>query len=127
MPTRVIHSRFADLPSESLAGGDLVRTALRGDDSTIVINWFHPTDRVSPPPHTHPFDQVSLVLSGTLDFEVDGQHIVVGPGEALQIPAGVPHTATIVGDEVALNIDVYAPVREDYAHLTAHQADAFDR
>lgn len=126
MPNHVIHSRFKDLPKESIANGALVRTALRGDNSMVVINWLHPTSEPSPPPHTHPFDQISLVLTGTLDFEVDGDHVLVGPGESLQIPADIPHTATVVGHEVVLNIDVYAPARPDYAHLTAHQDEAFN-
>lgn len=126
MPSRVIHSRLADLPTESLAGGALVRTAVRGDDSLVTINWFHPTDIETPPPHTHPFDQISFVFAGTVEFFVADETYIVSAGESLQIPADVPHTARLVGDEVALNVDVYAPVREDYLFLVQHQEDAFD-
>jgi mannose-6-phosphate isomerase-like protein (cupin superfamily) len=127
MPNRVIHSRLATLPQESIAGGALVRTAVRSDDSLVTINWFHPGHDVeTPPPHSHPFDQISFVFSGTVGFEVNGQVYEVAAGEVLQIPADAPHTAWLIGDEVALNVDVYAPVREDYRYLVEHQADAFE-
>ena len=110
MPKRVVHATLAKLPQECLAGGALVRTAVRGDHSLITVN---------------PFDQVSFVFQGTLEFDVDCQTYVVTAGEVLLIPADAPHTTRLVGDEVALNVDVYAPVRQDYLYLTAHHADAF--
>jgi quercetin dioxygenase-like cupin family protein len=127
MPNRVIHAKLNDLPMESLAGGALVRTAVRGDNSLITVNWFHPghTEQ-APPPHSHPFDQVSFVFQGTVEFEVDGDLYEVSAGEVLHIPADAPHTARLVGSDVALNVDVYAPVRPDYLYLVEHQADAFD-
>ncbi|MFE9328723.1 cupin domain-containing protein [Nocardia sp. NPDC052278] len=126
MPNRVIHAELDKLPQEILGDGMLVRTAVRGDESLITINWIHPGHgEVAPPAHSHPFDQVSFVFQGTLEFEVDDQKYVVSAGEVLQIPAGAPHTARVIGDEVALNVDVFAPVRKDYLHLVEHQADAF--
>lgn len=126
MPNRVIHAKLDELPKETLGGGALERTAVRGDHSLTTINWFHPGIPAEAPPHSHPFDQVSFVFEGALEFEVDGTKYLVSKGEALHIPADAPHTARLVGDEVALNVDVYAPVREDYLFLAAHQADAFD-
>jgi quercetin dioxygenase-like cupin family protein len=127
MPTRVIHAKLDALPQESIAGGALVRTAVRGDNSLITVNWFHPGhSEQAPPPHSHPFDQVSFVFEGTLGFEVDGQVYEVSAGEVLHIPADAPHTAWLIGTQVALNVDVYAPVRDDYRYLVEHQADAFD-
>lgn len=126
MPHRVIHSTLSELPTEVLADGALVRTAVRGDDSLVTVNWFHPTDIETPPPHTHPFDQISFIFAGTVEFLVGDDRYVVSAGECLQIPADVPHTARLIGDEVALNVDVYAPVRRDYLFLVEHQADAFD-
>jgi mannose-6-phosphate isomerase-like protein (cupin superfamily) len=126
MPDRVIQARLDALPREVLGGGALTRTAVRGDGSLITANWFHPGfGEQAPPPHAHPFDQVSFVFAGTVEFEVDGQKYVVPAGEVLHIPADAPHTARLIGSEVALNVDVYAPVREDYLYLVQHQADAF--
>jgi hypothetical protein len=43
----------------------------------------------------------------------------------LRIPPGVVHYAEPIGDEVALNLDVFAPLRDDYRHLVAHQSEEF--
>ena len=110
---------------ELLAGGVLTRTAVRGDALLITFNWIQP-HHDEQPPHSHPFDQVSLVLAGTMEFDIAEDRYTVATGEVLQIPAGMPHTARVVGDDVAYNIDIFAPVREDYLHLVAHQADAFE-
>lgn len=127
MPNRVVHALLQDMPTETLGDGALVRTAVRGDESLITINWFHPGfSEQAPPPHSHPFDQVSFVFQGRLEFEVDEEKYLVSAGEVLLIPADAPHTARLVSDETALNVDVYAPVREDYRYLVAHHADAFD-
>jgi quercetin dioxygenase-like cupin family protein len=124
MPNRPIHSKIDELPTESIDGGMLVRTAIRGDGSLITFNWLKP-HHDEQPPHSHPFDQVALILAGAMEFDVADEKFLVRAGEALQIPAGVPHTARVVGDEVAYNIDIFAPAREDYLYLTEHQADAF--
>jgi hypothetical protein len=45
----------------------------------------------------------------------------VRAGELLYIPARVPHVGRVVGDEVVLNVDIFAPIRDDYLYLAAHQ------
>src|ERR1700733_1723094 len=124
MPSRAIHSVLDALPRESVDGGVLTRTAIRGDDCLITINWLQPHHEEQPY-HSHPFDQIAFVFEGAMEFDLDGQLFIVGAGEVLQIPASVPHTARVVGDKVALNIDVFAPVRADYLYLAEPQADAF--
>ena len=124
MPNRPIHSIIADLPRESVADGALTRAAVRGDASMITMNWLQPHHEEQPQ-HSHPFDQIAFVFEGVMEFDVGEERFLVRAGEVLQIPARVPHTARVVGDEVAFNIDVFAPVRDDYLHLTAHQNDAF--
>jgi quercetin dioxygenase-like cupin family protein len=60
-----------------------------------------------------------------MEFDVAGERFVVGPGEVLAIPADARHTARIVGDEVVLNVDGLAPVREDYLHLVERDGAGF--
>jgi quercetin dioxygenase-like cupin family protein len=122
--SRPIHSVIQTLPRESVDGGMLTRTAIRGDACLITMNWLKP-HHDEQPPHSHPFDQTAFVFEGAMEFDVGDEHFLVKSGEMLQIPAGAPHTARVVGDESAFNIDVFAPVRDDYIHLAAHQAHAF--
>jgi quercetin dioxygenase-like cupin family protein len=105
-------------------GGALQRTAIRGDAALVTVNWIRP-GHPEQPPHEHPFDQMSFVFAGAMEFEVGDERFLVSAGEVLQIPAGAPHTARVIGDDVALNIDLFAPLREDYLFLAEHQADAF--
>lgn len=51
----------------------------------------------------------------------DGGKNAVRPGELLHISAGIPFLGRVIGDEVVLNLDVFAPAREDYLYLAAHQ------
>jgi quercetin dioxygenase-like cupin family protein len=124
MPKRPIHAVLAELPRE-IVDDNLTRTAIRGDNSLITVNWIRP-HHPDQPQHSHPFDQISFVLAGAMEFHVGDERFLVKVGEALQIPAEALHTARVVGDETALNVDVFAPLREDYLYLTRHQADAFD-
>jgi len=38
----------------------------------------------------------------------------------------VVHYAEPIGDEPALNLDVFAPIRDDYLHLVEYQESDFD-
>jgi mannose-6-phosphate isomerase-like protein (cupin superfamily) len=124
MLNRPVHSVLRELPRESIDGGMLTRTAIRGDGCLITMNWLKPFHDEQPP-HSHPFDQTAFVLEGAMEFDVGDERFLVKAGEVLQIPAGVPHTARVVGEAVAFNVDVFAPARSDYLYLTEHQADAF--
>lgn len=126
MPTRPVHTKLAALERERIFDGAVERVAVRSDDALVTVNWIQPGDK-APPPHDHPFDQLSFILTGTLEFFVGDERFVVGPGECLAIPAGAPHTAQPHGDEVILNVDVFAPIRDDYLHLVEHSAEYFAR
>lgn len=55
--------------------------------------------------HSHPQDQITMVLEGTIDFVVDGAAVSLGPGETATLPGGVPHSATVSGaPAVSLNV-----------------------
>lgn len=69
-------------------------------------------------PHMHEdFDQIALVLSGSMRFVLGGEEVDVAAGEVLHIPAGVMHGGVPTSQEPVRNLDVFAPPRADYAHL----------
>ena len=44
-----------------------------------------------------------------------GEEIVrMGPGDLVVIPPNVHHDLVVVGDKPVVNLDVFAPIREDY-------------
>lgn len=113
-----------DLQVEEVRPG-FTRTGVRSDDALTTVNWFDPDYR-SAGQHDHPFDQLSYVLTGAMRFYVGEEIIEVTAPAVVHIPANLPHGAEPLGDEKVLNIDVFAPVREDYLYLCADQEDFDD-
>ncbi len=64
------------------------------------------------PMHQHPHEQVSYVVSGQLEFTVGSDRHVMGPGDCLVIPGGVPHGCR--GITACRVVDIFSPAREDY-------------
>ena len=64
------------------------------------------------PVHRHPQEQVTVVLSGRIEFEIGGERREVGPGEVVVIPGGVVHGAAVVGDDAVETLNALSPRRE---------------
>ena len=45
------------------------------------------------PTHTHPYDEIRWVVSGSVTFGVEGEEVTLYPGDRLDIPANTPHYA----------------------------------
>jgi quercetin dioxygenase-like cupin family protein len=41
--------------------------------------------------HTHMFDQIFYVISGSINFEINGQQSSAEAGSVIVFPAGIPH------------------------------------
>ena len=58
----------------------------------LEIECFNPPTGVKEPEHVHPLQESRFeVISGTMNFTVDRETRTVGPGESIDIAAGVPH------------------------------------
>jgi quercetin dioxygenase-like cupin family protein len=58
--------------------------------------------------HSHPGDEIAYVLSGALEYQIDGQPpVTLKPGDALFIPSGAIHSAKNVGDSPATELATY--------------------
>jgi quercetin dioxygenase-like cupin family protein len=64
-------------------------------------------------PHSHPHEQMGMLLEGQLTFTIGGQTRTLQPGEIWRIPGGVVHSA-VAGDQPVKALDVFHPIREDY-------------
>ena len=62
--------------------------------------------------HTHPHQQVSYVLSGAFELEMDGTKEVVRAGDTFYVPSAVPHG--VVALEPSVILDVFTPQRQDF-------------
>jgi quercetin dioxygenase-like cupin family protein len=63
--------------------------------------------------HSHPHEQLGLVITGEITMTIDGVDHRLSPDDAYAIPGGVVHGAR-AGAEGCRVIDVFRPVREDY-------------
>ncbi|MGV3607773.1 MAG: cupin domain-containing protein [Planctomycetaceae bacterium] len=64
-------------------------------------------------PHSHPHEQMGMLISGELTFTIGGETRTLKPGEMWNIPGGVVHSA-VAGAEPVVALDFFHPVREDY-------------
>ncbi|MGW1562304.1 cupin domain-containing protein [Streptomyces sp. NPDC002144] len=123
MPSRPYYAKLNELPKAAGLDGAFRRTAIVADHALMQLVWVDP-GHPPVPTDQHPFDQTCFVFSGTLELVLDGRaRYVVGPGECLYIPAGVPHDARVLGTETVFALDVFAPGREDYLPLADHQLE----
>lgn len=111
-----------DLPRELVRKG-VERCGFRGDDSILVMNWISPGLDVRP--HSHTFEQLVICVQGQFNYHVGDEVFHMTPGCMLRVPPNTVHYVEALGDEVALNLDVFAPLRDDYKHLVHYQAAEF--
>lgn len=64
------------------------------------------------PEHSHPHEQVAIILEGTLELKIKGERNTLTPGLVAVIPPNVPHSGKALTH--CRVIDVFYPVREDY-------------
>jgi quercetin dioxygenase-like cupin family protein len=84
---------------------------LFGQGAMINLIEFEPGAVV--PPHSHPHEQLGIVLRGMHTLVVAGDVHELEPMQGYVIPGGVEHWGS-AGPEGAVVLDVFNPVREDY-------------
>lgn len=80
--------RFQDLIDIS-EGGVISKQVLKNDAGNITLFSFDQGEGLTE--HTSPYDALVQVLDGEVDITLSGEKISVGEGEAIILPAGVPH------------------------------------
>jgi quercetin dioxygenase-like cupin family protein len=63
--------------------------------------------------HSHPHEQMGLMLEGEADFTIGGRTERVTAGQMWRIPGKVVHKVVAL-DKPVRAIDVFHPPREDY-------------
>ena len=107
MQTRI--SRADAPPVEMLPG--LIRRTLAWGERAMICE-FSAAEGVIIPAHSHPHEQAGYVLSGQVEFTVEGEAFIANPGDSYALPGGVEHAARFLAPTVL--IEVFSPVREAY-------------
>jgi len=110
---------WADLPRETVGNGLIDRCGFGGSNSIAVFNWVQPG--YVPRPHQHDFEQIVIILEGECNYHVGDEVFACKRGSMVRVPPNVMHCIEVTGTQTVLNLDIFAPVREDYAHLLEHQ------
>jgi quercetin dioxygenase-like cupin family protein len=109
MAQPVVH-RWDAMDKEDI-GPLIQRRIVTGDDLMIAHVYMQAGNVV--PRHAHENEQMTYIPEGRLEMTIgDADPVVVGPGEIVCIPAGVPHSALALED--LLDIDVFTPPRQDW-------------
>ena len=102
--------RFDEVPAFALTDGVAARP-LFGEG--VMVNMIEFESGATVAAHSHPHEQLGIVLRGMQALVVDGEARELGPMEGYVLPGGVEHSA-YCGPEGALVLDIFQPVREDY-------------
>ena len=62
--------------------------------------------------HHHPHTQITYVVSGAFEFEIDGERHIVRAGDAMLKTNGVEHGCVCLEEGILL--DIFSPKREDF-------------
>jgi quercetin dioxygenase-like cupin family protein len=65
------------------------------------------------PEHRHEQEQLGMVITGEVDFTVDGETRHLGPGGTWRCLSFKPHQVT-AGPDGAVVLDIFNPVRDDW-------------
>jgi quercetin dioxygenase-like cupin family protein len=64
------------------------------------------------PPHAHPHEQITHVISGRIEFDIAGARSLLQAGDSCLMAPDAPHGATCLEEAVVL--DIFTPLREDF-------------
>ena len=82
----------------------------------LMLSYLEMDEGAEVPLHDHPHEQAGMLLEGKLELTIGEETRTVAPGSMFIIPPNTPHRAVAVGGPAVI-LDVFSPVREDYAEL----------
>ncbi len=82
----------------------------------LMLSYLEMDEGTVVPLHKHPHEQGGILLSGRLELTIGDETRIVEAGSLFLIPANVYHKAVPVGGPIVV-LDVFSPIREDYAAL----------
>jgi quercetin dioxygenase-like cupin family protein len=78
---------------------------------STMVNSVHFAPHTEAPMHAHDEEQITVVVEGELEFNLDGDVRLLSPGMLAVIPANVPHGAR-TRERACLEYDVFNPPRQ---------------
>jgi len=79
----------------------------------VVVDFDDGPTSEPDPPHSHPHEQISYVVSGEINLFLDNKMTRLGPGDMFTVPPNLPHSVQLLSSRVRL-IDTFTPIRKDF-------------
>jgi unsaturated pyranuronate lyase len=76
----------------------------------MMVNFVHYAPNTEAPSHAHAEEQITFVIDGEFEFDLDGDARTMRRGTAVHVPPGVPHGARTLAS-TCFEVDVFAPPR----------------
>lgn len=106
----VIWARRFDVTPFSPAPGIQVRPVI---GESLMTCWIAMDPGAVVAEHSHPNEQLGVVVEGSLTLTAAGTPREAVVGDAYVVPSEMTHSA-VAGPEGALLVETFVPVREDY-------------
>lgn len=102
---------FHDDVEEQKAGEGVIRRVLAYSKDLMCVENSFVTGAVGAL-HHHPHTQITYVVSGEFEFDIDGEKKVVKAGDTMLKLNGVVHGCVCLKEGTLL--DIFNPMREDF-------------
>jgi quercetin dioxygenase-like cupin family protein len=86
---------------------DRVQRVVAGQNMTVLQQRLLPN--MKPNPHSHSWEQMSIVLAGKAKFSCMGKEVVMGPGGVVVFPPNEEHCTELVDGEELFVEEIFAP------------------
>ena len=103
----------SELTPEIIAPGRTRYLAFTETLMTVVVDFNDGPTSEPDPPHSHPHEQVSYVVSGEINLFMENKLTRLGPMDMFTVPPNIPHSVQLLTKHVIL-VDSFTPVREDF-------------
>jgi len=102
---------ITDAPLLALWGDTVRGRRIEGERLTLAVVELAPNAVV--PEHRHEHEQLGMVITGEVDFTLDGETRHLGPGGTWRILSNLPHNVN-AGPDGAVVLDIFNPTRDDW-------------
>ena len=89
----------------------------------LMVNWVTIEPNRPIPRHQHPHEQIGVMIEGAMELTIGDETRLLRAGDAYNVPPNLPHGGRTL-EEGCVVLDLFTPVREDYAALARSAAES---
>ena len=112
--SEIMFGNWNEMPFRPLRQGrKQVTLAMGADDCTVTLGIVQEGHEKRP--HSHPEEQVALVVAGECDYYVDGKCYHLTPGGFVTVPANVEHYIDVHDTDIpCFQMDIFGTPRPEF-------------